>query len=139
MVIRRQPPPPPLTADPAFNRWLHDLTSFISDSGGIDPSQFPDLSNLQTQVATNTSAIAALTSNLASLQSSVTTINGEISTINGEIATNNSAIAALQANPILRSGSGAPAGGLGNNSDWYGDTTNKHIYIKSAGTWVLIV
>lgn len=47
--------------------------------------------------------------------------------------------AAIAALPALRNGSGAPAAGLGTNNDWYGDTTNKHIYIKTGGAWVLII
>lgn len=46
---------------------------------------------------------------------------------------------ALSSTPLVRNGSGAPAGALGNVSDWYADTTNKHIYVKTASaTWTLI-
>lgn len=47
-------------------------------------------------------------------------------------------------NPLITGGTGAPAGGLGANGDFYfrGDTpgvANQRIYIKSAGVWVGIV
>lgn len=46
--------------------------------------------------------------------------------------------------PLVRGGTGAPAGALGANGDFYfrGDTpavANQRIYVKSAGVWVGIV
>jgi hypothetical protein len=47
-------------------------------------------------------------------------------------------------NPLVRGGTGAPAGALGANGDFYfrGDTpgvANQRIYVKSAGVWVGIL
>lgn len=46
--------------------------------------------------------------------------------------------------PLITGGTGAPAGALGSNGDFYfrGDTpgvANQRIYVKSAGVWVGIV
>ena len=35
-------------------------------------------------------------------------------------------------------GSGAPAGGLGNNDDYYLDTSNGDVYLKSGGSWSIV-
>jgi hypothetical protein len=37
------------------------------------------------------------------------------------------------------SGSGVPSGGLGSNGDYYLDLTNADIYLKSAGSWSIVV
>lgn len=46
--------------------------------------------------------------------------------------------------PLITGGTGAPAGGLGANGDFYfrGDTpavANQRIYVKSAGAWIGIL
>ena len=38
-----------------------------------------------------------------------------------------------------RSGAGAPAGGLGINGDFYLNTTNGDVYLKTAGTWAVVI
>lgn len=56
------------------------------------------------------------------------------------IATTAFVTTALANTPLARNGSGAPAGALGSVNDWYADTTNKHIYVKTgAATWTLIL
>lgn len=42
------------------------------------------------------------------------------------------------AGSVWHSGSGAPAGGLGINGDYYLNTSNADVYLKSAGNWGLI-
>lgn len=137
-TLRRMPPPPPLTQNPEFNRWLHDLQSFILSTGGIDTSQISGYTGLQSQVSTNTSDISANTSAISTLNSQMSTADNNISSLQATQSTHTSQIAALQANPIVRNGSGAPSAGLGNNGDWYGDYTNGAAYVKVSGVWKLV-
>lgn len=71
--LRRVPPPVPIAInDPTFNRWLHDLTAFLAEGGGIDPGAIPGYDTLvstvdlhTTQISSNTIDIAANTSDIA--------------------------------------------------------------------------
>jgi hypothetical protein len=138
-MVLKLPPPPRLTREDlqAVNRWLLELQAILNNSGDIDQSSVDGLTAVTTQVGVNTGNIATNSASITTINSEITTINGEITTINGEITTINSEIAAI---PIVRNGAGAPANMLGNINDWYADTTNKHIYVKTAAAvWTLIV
>jgi hypothetical protein len=127
-------PPPPLIAsrDQTLNRWLLELTALLNSQGGIDPSNVAGLTALAIQVSTNAANIVFVNGDITLIKAVITTINGEITTINGEIT-------ALQANPVVHNGTGAPAGGLGNVHDWYGDVAGAvgaRIWIKTGvATW----
>lgn len=141
-MAQKVPPPPQLTGPQwqSFNRWLLEVTSILSNTGGIDPSEVTGLPAVIAQVGTNTTDISDLESGqggnsaaITALQTNVTGIFSSLSTINGQLTT-------LEANPVVRNGSGVPAAGLGNVNDWYADTNNKHIYVKTAATvWTLIL
>lgn len=42
---------------------------------------------------------------------------------------------AVNAMPVLRNGSGAPAASLGDDDDWYCDTSTGTVYVKISGSW----
>lgn len=158
--LKRVPPPPPIAEnDPVFNRWLHDLTAFITESGSIDPGVIPgydtlvstvalhstQISSLTVNVAANTSNISINTSNISTLFSTTSTHTSQIATNTTNIATNTSGIAGnavniatLTARSQVLHGTAAP-GAIGIDGDWFSDTTAKHIYVKVSGSWVLIV
>lgn len=133
------PPPPNLVDNPELNRWLHDLQQFISPDGGIDPSQIDGLPALEAQVIDNTNDISTLSNTVSTLSTTVAAHTISISALNGQVSALNSAVAALQANAVVRNGTTAPSNALGVNGDWFCDTTNKHIYVKVSGAYVLIV
>lgn len=140
-MLQRIPPPPPLVGFPEFNRWLHDLTSFISTSGGIDPSQVPGFATLVAQVASNTADIANNTLNIALNTADIATNTANIATNTANIASNTTAITALQARAQVRNGNGVPGAGLGNNGDLYLNNTGApgtRLYGKIGGAWVVI-
>jgi hypothetical protein len=152
--LKRTPPPPPIAVnDPIFNRWLHDLTVFISESGGIDPGMIPgydvlvstvnthttQISTLNTNVTSLTSQVGVNTSNISSLTSLTSTHTSQIAANTSNISANTSNIATLTARSQVFMGTTAPAAGTGVNGDWFSDTTAKHIYVKTGGSWVLIV
>jgi len=136
-----------------FNRWLHDLTAFVSATGGIDVSQIPgyellvatvnqhdiDIAALTSQVSTNTLAIADNTADITTNTTNIANNAAAIATHTSQIAAHTSQIATLNARSQAFNGTVAPAAGLGVNGDWYSDTTAKHIYVKTGGAWVLIV
>lgn len=139
-MVQKVPPPPPLAVkDQTLNRWLLELTAILNNTGGIDPSSVVGLAATTAQVGTNTTSIAALGTQVATLSGQVATINAQIATLNGQIATLNVAVLALQANPIVRRGAGAPAAGLGAVGDWFGDVAGAagaRVWIKTAvGVW----
>jgi hypothetical protein len=135
------PPPPLLTGSQwqAFNRWLLELQSILSNQGGIDPTEVTGLPAVITQVGTNTTDIAALEGTTGGQGTAIATLNSDVSTIQGEIATINGQITTLESNPVLHNGTGVPNPGLGNVDDWYGDVTGgvgARIFIKTAvSTW----
>lgn len=137
------PPPPYFAVEkllPGFNRWLLELTSILSDQGGIDPTEVAGLPAVISQVGTNTTDIAALEGQTGGQGAAITALQAEITGIDGEIATINGQITTLETNPVVRNGSGVPNPGLGSVNDWYADVTGLHVYVKTAvGTWTLIV
>lgn len=166
--IKRVPPPPPIAQnDPVFNRWLHDLTSFIQEGGGIAPGTIPgydtllstvathsiqisslivdvadntnDIGVLSATSATHTSQIATHTSQIASNSASITANATAIATNAANIASNTSSISTLANRAQVLHGTAAPSAGLGVEGDWFSDTVAKHIYVKVSGAWVLIV
>jgi len=166
--IKRVPPPPPIAQnDPVFNRWLHDLTSFIQEGGGIAPDTIPGYDTLlstvathsiqisslivdvadntsdigvhTSQIATHTSQIATHTSQIASHTASITANTTAIATNTANIASNTSSISTLASRAQIRNGTTTPAAGLGADGDWFANTAASHIYVKVSGAWVLIV
>ena len=135
-------PPPPLLTGPqwqAFNRWLIELQSVLSNTGGIDPTQVVGLVALEAQVATNTTDIATIETELGGQGGSLAALTANVATNTASIATLFSDVTTLQSNPVVRNGVGGPAGGLGNINDWYADTANAKIYVKTAvGTWTVV-
>lgn len=117
------PPPPNIAAsDPLLNRWLLELTATLNGQGDIDPGSIAGFEALQNDVEANTAGVATNTA-------AITVLGNQIAGVN----------LALSVRSAVLNGAGAPAGALGNNGDWYADTTNLHIYVKVAGAWLLIV
>lgn len=146
-MLRKMPPPPPIAQnDPIFNHWLHELTAFITDSGGIDTGTIPGYDSLVSTVAThtteinsNTASIATNTSNIASNAANIATNSANIATLFSTTSTHTSQIGFLAARAQVLNGTAAPAAGLGANGDWYADTSGKHIHVKVSGAWVQIM
>lgn len=142
------PPPPFLTGELApLNRWLIDIQGILNNSGQIDPQSVAGLPETEAQVVTNTNNITTLqhttgsqSGQIAALQTRVTANTNNITTNTNSIATINGQITSLNSRAQVFNGSGVPAGGLGSVNDWYADTTNKHIYVKTGtASWTLIV
>jgi len=139
-VTLKIPPPPPIAnEDPTFNRWLLELTTILNSQGLVDQVSVVGLPAVAAQGNANTASIVTINGQITVVNGQITTINGQITTINGQITTINGQITALQANPVVRNGTGAPAAGLGNVGDWYGDVAGivgARVWIKTAvGTW----
>ena len=137
-MVLKLPPPPQLPVSfggfgQQLNRWLLEIQSILNSGGTIDPSNVDGLTALFAQVA-------ALVGEIAALTAEVTTLNTEVAANTANIATNTAAITVLQSNPVIRSGIGVPAAGLGNNDDLYidnaGSSPGSLLYIKVAGTWI---
>jgi hypothetical protein len=137
------PPPPFLVGTDQntqmLNRWLLEVQNVLAAAGGVDPSNIAGFTALQTQVATNTTDIATLEAGQGGQAGAIATLQFEVTALNADIATINGQLTTLESNAVVRNGTAAPANTLGNNGDWFGDTTNKHIYIKVAGAYVMIV
>lgn len=135
------PPPPQFTGQQwqSFNRWLLEVTSVLSNTGGIDPAEVTGLPAVISQVGTNTTNIAELEGTTGGQGGAITALQSEISAIDGQITTINGQITTLSARGQVLNGVGAPNPGLGNVNDWYGNLTGAagaRIFIKTAvGTW----
>lgn len=140
-MVQKIPPPPQFTGPEwqSFNRWLLEVTSILSNTGGINPDQVDGLTALFAEVAVNTTDITTLQSgqagqagDISALQASIVSLQGQITTINGQITT-------LSARGEVLNGVGAPAAGLGKVSDWYaniGGGVGARIYVKTGVvTW----
>jgi hypothetical protein len=138
MALKIPPPPPIASADPQFNRWLLELTSILSNQGGIDPSEVTGLPALITQVGTNTTDIATLETGQGGQGTEITILQNNVATLGGEIATIDGQITTLEGRNQVLHGTAAPVA-LSADGDWFADTTAKHIYVQVSGAWVLIV
>jgi hypothetical protein len=160
-LLKKMPPPPPIAQnDPVFNRWLHDLTAFISETGAINPGVIPgydvlistvhthtiqissltvDVSSLTSQTAVNTSNIATLTSQVGVNTSNIATLFSTTAAHTDQINANAANISALTIRSQVLNGGGVPSAGAGIDGDWFADTVALHIYVKVGGFWILIV
>ena len=136
-------PPPPFFTGPewqGFNRWLLEVTSVLSNQGGINPDEVDGLPALFDQVATNTDDITALNNTVDNQNGQIGAVQADVTGLQNSVATINGQITTLSARAQVLNGITAPGTGLGNVSDWYADTVAKHVYVKTAvGTWTLIV
>jgi hypothetical protein len=145
-MTQKFPPPPPMpkmfgSFGQQLNRWLLELQSILNSQGTIDPGNVGGLPALIAQVATLVTEIATLTAEVATNTANIATNTANIATNTANIAANTAAITALQANPIIRNGAGAPGAGLGSNGDLYINNTGgvgTRLYGKIAGAWVAI-
>lgn len=147
-MAQKIPPPPFLTGGnqqpdwQAFNRWLLEVTSVLSNEGNINPDEVEGLPLLFSQVATNTVDISALEGTTGGQSFEITALQNQISGpggINDQIGVINGQLTTLAARAQVFNGVTAPAAGLGNVNDWYarvGGAVGARIYIKTAiGTW----
>ena len=134
------PPPPQLTGPEwqSFNRWCLELTSILSNQGGIDPTEVTGLPAIITQVGTNTTDIATLETGQGGQGTEITILQSNVATLGGEIATINGQVTSLENRNQVLHGTAAPVA-LSADGDWFADTTAKHIYVQVAGAWVLII
>lgn len=139
-MAQKIPPPPPIANDdPAFNRWLLELTAILNAGGGIDPNSVVGLPEVIAQSALNTVNIAALTTTVNSQGGSIIGLAASIASINAQITVINGQLTTLGARAQVFSGNVAPGAGLGVNNDWYYNTAGAvgaRLYIKIAGAWV---
>jgi len=135
-MVQKLPPPPSVAInDPELNRWFLELTAILQNSGGIDPGSVPGLTDALAQVALNTAAITALQTGTGNNSSAIAVLQFDVSLLFGAIATINSNLTTLNARAQVLSGAGAPAAGLGNVNDWYGNiggAAGARVYIKTA-------
>jgi hypothetical protein len=136
------PPPPYFAVEdqfPGFNRWLLEVTSVLTNQGGIDPSEVAGLPELILQVGTNTADIATLEGGQGDQAAAIVVLQGDDIILFDNIGTINGQLTTLGARGELLFGTGAPAAGLGKVNDWYGDTAGavgSRVWIKKAvGVW----
>jgi hypothetical protein len=139
-VVQKIPPPPPIAnADPAFNRWLLEVTAILQASGNIDPDAVAGLPEVIAQSAANAAAVTALQTQVGNQDVSIAALAAQVLAIQNDIVTINGQLTTLGARGELLFGAGAPAAGLGKVNDWYGDTAGAvgaRIWIKKAvGVW----
>lgn len=144
-MARKIPPPTFLTGDgkapnwQAFNRWLLEVTSVLSNEGGIAASEVEGLLAAYADIAQNAADILAVQIDTGSNSVAIGLLSAQITTLTNNIATINGQITTLSARGELLFGAGAPAAGLGKVNDWYGDTAGAvgaRIWIKKAvGVW----
>lgn len=140
-MVLKIPPPPLLTGAEwqAFNRWLLELQSILSNQGGIDPSQVSGLEPLFAQVATNTANIATLETGQGGQATDILALQNQVNTLNTvTIPAINGQLTSLGARNQVFNGIVPPVA-LHNNGDWFADTAGKHIYVQVAGAWVLVL
>ncbi len=123
----------------AFNRWLLEVTSVLSNTGGIAASEVEGLLAAYVEIATQAAQIVALQGTTGDQNAAIIDLQNNIITIFNALAVINGQITTLSARGELLFGAGAPAAGLGKVNDWYGDTAGAvgaRIYIKKAvGVW----
>lgn len=128
------PPPPPIASmDPAFNRWLLEVTAILNPGGEIDPGTVEGLPATQAQVAQNTTKIGTLQGQVATANINIASLNARVTAAEGNITT-------LQARNQVYSGASDPGAGLGVNGDWYArtDAPNRAVWVKSGGSWARV-
>lgn len=139
-MVQKLPPPPIIAdTDPTFNRWLLELTAILNAGGGIDPNSIDGYAALQAQVVANTSDIAGLELSVSGQGGSIAGLQFAVNALQINMAAANAQITALGARAQVLNGTVAPLVGQGSNNDYYVDTVAKHLYVKVAGAWVLIV
>lgn len=117
----------------ALNRWLLDVQSVLNSSGNIDPTTVEGLLEITQTIEETAGEVTVLSNEVSALTNRVSTAEGNITTLTMEVTT-------LQGNAVSRNGSGAPSNALGAVGDWYADTSNLHIYVKTgAAAWTKIV
>lgn len=116
MAVRIPPPPNIVYADPAFNRWLLEITSILEKgaNGGINPDEIAGVQN----------DVAALTKQIADLQASIKVLQQAIGITNAR----------------LRSGTVKPPDIQGTDGDWFAVTAGaqRGVYVRVASVWTLI-
>ena len=134
------PPPPQLTGPEwqSFNRWLLEVTSILTNQGGIDPSEVAGLPELIVQVGTNTADIATLEGTQGGQAAEIAVLQGDTVILFDNIATINGQLTSLGARNQVFNGTVPPVA-LHSNGDWFADTVGKHIYVQVAGAWVLVL
>lgn len=140
MALKIPPPPPIASMDPAFNRWLLELTSILANEGGIDPDTIDGYPALVVQVNANTAAIANNDNSINALQAGLGNTNAAVAALDARVTTAEGNITTLQARATVYNGTTAPPGGLGVDGDWYGrtDAGNRAVFVKVSGAWVQI-
>jgi len=141
-MAQKIPPPPQFTGPEwqSFNRWLLEVTSVLSNEGGISPDEVTGLPLLFSEVATNTTDIAALEGTTGGQGAQIGTLQAQVTNIDSvEIPAINGQITSLNSRAQVRNGVGAPTAGLGNVNDWYaniGGGVGARIYVKTGvATW----
>lgn len=152
-MVLKVPPPPQLPVSfggfgQQLNRWLLEIQAILNSQGTIDPGNVGGLPALIIQVATLVTEIATLTTEVTAATAAVAVLTGDVATLTAQVATlttdvaaNTAAITALQANAVVRNGSGAPGAGLGSDGDLYINNAGgagTRLYGKIAGAWVAI-
>ena len=135
------PPPPQFTGPEwqSFNRWLLEVTSVLSNEGGINPDEVTGLPALFTEVSQNTTDIADLQATTGGQSTDISILQTQITNINGvEIPAINSQLTTLGARNQVYNGTAAPGAGLGVDGDWFYNRTGAagaRLYIRVAGVW----
>ncbi len=113
---------------------LMDLIPGAAFNPALNEASFDRLVMICQQLADalNRAAIAKTTSGLSGL---VLPVEAEKYIMGNEAGTNLVAVAGTPPTSEWLYGAGAPAAGLGTNSDYYLNTTNGDIYQKVAGSW----
>lgn len=122
-------PPPPVLAktDPAFNRWLLEVTAVLAAAGGIDPTQIVGWNELVADVAQNSLDIDSLQTSVIGLQGLTITQGDDIAALQARNQVYNGAL-----------GAGTPSNALGVDNDWFYNRTGlagNRLFIKLAGAW----
>jgi len=136
----RSPPPIPPELDPKLNRYLHDLTAFISPAGGIDTDFIPGFSELILAVNTLNNSVQQLKTQVDILSQSLNALQLMVNGHSARITTLEGSVQILMGNPVIHNVTTTPVNSLGLNGDLAVVTTApRHIYTKVGGAWLLVV
>ena len=115
-MANKIPPPPTLTSPEwqPFNRWLLELTNILNSGGYIDAANVEGLLAAYAQIAANVVSINLLNATVSGQGGAINILSNQINVLQAQVA-------ALQSNPIIRTGTGAPVNGVtpGNVGDLY--------------------